>query len=210
MPDRRAAIDGGNRGGARFPNHGIRGLGRDWCGDVVRCTSVRSLCDITPVCHLTVPRPLRIATASRWLATLSLVGAAIGFGYDSLVVAALGPGTSTDAYFLSLGVVAFLPTLFYLTATNVIVPLLGSTADYRAAKDRALWGWLTVGALGGVALIVGRQLLAAALSSDPVVRVQAARGLTVLAFVPPLSAWSEYRRGRLLASGQYHATGFYV
>lgn len=156
------------------------------------------------------PRPLDIASASRWLASLSVLGAGIGFGYDSLVVAALGPGTSTDAYFLSLGFVAFLPTLFYLTATNVIVPLMGHGSRRPRWEDRAAWGWVVVGLVAGATCILGRSAVAAALSADPLVRDQAAQGLVVLAGVPVLSAWSEYRRARLLASGRYHATGFYV
>jgi peptidoglycan biosynthesis protein MviN/MurJ (putative lipid II flippase) len=155
------------------------------------------------------PRELR--AASRSLAVLTVIGAVVGFAYDSLVVAAFGPGVTTDAYFLALGVVWFLPILYYLAATNVITPALSATTlaqspDWR----RGLATWVFTGVLSGAAVIALRTPLSIALSNDAAVRAQIRACLLPLAVIPALAAFSEFQRARLLARGRYAATGFYA
>src|SRR5437867_7693808 len=155
------------------------------------------------------PRELR--AASRFLATLTVVGAVVGFVYDSLIVAAFGPGVTTDAYFLALGVVWFLPTLYYLAATNVITPALSPTTPTQSLDGRrGLATWVLTGVLSGAVIIALRTPLSMALSNDAAVRAQIRASLWPLAFIPALAAFSEFRRARLLAKGRYAATGFYA
>jgi peptidoglycan biosynthesis protein MviN/MurJ (putative lipid II flippase) len=155
------------------------------------------------------PRELR--TASRFLAVLTVVGAVVGFAYDSLVVAAFGPGVTTDAYFLALGVVWFLPILYYLAATNVITPALSATSPAQSLDwRRGLATWVFTGVVSGVAVMALRTPLSIALSNDAAVRAQIRASLLPLAIIPALAAFSEFQRARLLARGQYAATGFYA
>ncbi len=155
------------------------------------------------------PRELR--AASRFLGALTVVGAVVGFAYDSLVVAAFGPGVTTDAYFLALGVVWFLPILYYLAATNVITPALSATTPGQSLEwRRGLITWVFTGVLSGAAIMALRTPLSIALSNDAAVRVQLRACLWPLALIPALAAFSEFQRARLLANGRYAATGFYA
>jgi len=155
------------------------------------------------------PRGLR--AASRFLAVLTVVGAVVGFAYDSLVVAAFGPGVTTDAYFLALGVVGFLPILYYLAATNVITPALSAATPAQSLDwRRGLATWVFTGVLSGSAVIALRTPLSIALSNDAAVRAQIRACLWPLAVIPALAAFSEFQRARLLARGRYTATGFYA
>jgi len=155
------------------------------------------------------PRELR--AASRFLATLTVVGAVVGFVYDSLIVAAFGPGVTTDAYFLAVGVVWFLPTLYYLAATNVITPALSPTTPTQSLDEpRGLATWVLTGVLSGAVIIALRTPLSMALSNDAAVRAQIRASLWPLAFIPALAAFSEFQRARLLAKGRFAATGFYA
>jgi peptidoglycan biosynthesis protein MviN/MurJ (putative lipid II flippase) len=152
-----------------------------------------------------------VQKASAFLATLSVAGSLVGFAYDSVVVATLGPGPVTDAYFLALGVVSFLPTLYYLAATNVVTPILATTTEPRAGDMRAaIASWSVVGLMCGAVLILARTPLSVALSNDPRVQRHVRDCLTVLSSIPLISAFSEFQRARLLAAARYRATGLYV
>jgi peptidoglycan biosynthesis protein MviN/MurJ (putative lipid II flippase) len=151
-----------------------------------------------------------IYSASRILASLSIIGSVIGFAYDSLVVAVIGPGTQTDAYFLALGLVSFVPTLFFLASTNSLAPALAGLTPKTSQEIRALLLWLAVGLVcGGLALGL-RDELGAMLSSDQRTAADIAKCLAILSCLPVLSAVSEFQRARLLASDKYLPTGWAI
>lgn len=153
---------------------------------------------------------LGIRKASAFLASLTVVGALVGFAYDSLVVVAIGLGKVTDAYFLALGVISFVPTLFYLTATNVITPVLASSDQISPETRNAarLW-WVGFSVALGISVALFRTPLSVILSNDESVQLQLKQCLLVLAGVPLWSALSEFRRAQLLSVGTYQATGLY-
>src|SRR5437899_8000245 len=107
--------------------------------------------------------PWDLRAASRFLALLTVVGAVVGFAYDSLVVAAFGPGVTTDGYFLALGVVWFLPVLYYLAATNVITPALSGTGPGQSLdRRRGMATWVLTGVISGAVVIALRMPLSVA------------------------------------------------
>ena len=153
--------------------------------------------------------PTDLGRASRRVAALVVVASAIGFTFDSVVILALGAGSTTDAYFLALGVVLFAPTVFYVTANNVLVPLLTRRGEHTGL-GRGEWAFLLLlGGAASAALFSFRHPLALALAGEGLHHALA-RALAVLALVPLLSAGSEALRARLLASGRYSVTGSYL
>lgn len=158
---------------------------------------------------MSVAPPTDLGRASQRVAALVVLASAIGFGFDSIVILALGAGSTTDGYFLTLGIVLFAPTLFYVTATNVLVPLMARRGEGGAFAPAERAPLLLLG--GGVSglLLLLRQPLAVALAGKESAGTLVP-ALAVLAVIPLLSAISEVGRAALLASGHYVVTGGYL